>query len=308
MQIPVDVRTCAERQNSFVTVAQLNCLGVTAPQRAQLRRAGALQLIRRGLYSTDPGAMTFRRVVAAACVNRHGPAASGLTAAHFWGLWREPDRPELTIRYPRQLAIQGVDVCRSRDLARTDVTTIDNIPVTTPTRTFVDLGRILPAPQVERLLDHALATGIVALGRLQQIRIDRGRQGRNGAGVLGQILERLSPAGTRHDSGPELKLFRLLTESKLPEPEVQWPVVVDGRLYRFDLAYPSAMLALEYDGADWHSTPGQRRGDEARQSDCERAGWTFIRLTKEDLYSPVQYGVVRRIAEALRRHSNVDVA
>jgi hypothetical protein len=265
-----------------------------------MRRRGELELVRRGLYGLPGRKDSYRQRVAAACLHPASPAASGLTATHLWTLWQEPELIEVTVRAPRKIRIDGITVHRSADIRAEDVTVLDGIRVTTPTRTLVDLGRVLPETEVARVLHHALTVGLVDPVRLMQMRIEVGEHGRNGAGVLGRLLESLPSDAAIHDSGPEFSLRCLLVAAGLPDPVAQWPVEVAGRRYHLDLAYPDAMLALEYDGHDWHSSPTQLAADTARQAKCESVGWTFIRVRKHDL-GLGRYGLLSRVRDVLDR-------
>jgi very-short-patch-repair endonuclease len=60
-------------------------------------------------------------------------------------------------------------------------------------------------------------------------------------------------------------------------PEVQYPVVVSGRRYRLDLAFPELMIAVEYDGAE-HRVQARARRDLVREADLSSAGWRILRF------------------------------
>ena len=62
----------------------------------------------------------------------------------------------------------------------------------------------------------------------------------------------------------------------LPPPAVQHPVVVRGRRYYLDLAYPQR-VAIEYDGAD-HRTQRRARRDLEREAALASAGWRVLRF------------------------------
>lgn len=63
----------------------------------------------------------------------------------------------------------------------------------------------------------------------------------------------------------------------LPPPAVQHPVVVRGRRYYLDLAYPDLKVAVEYDGAD-HRTQQRARRDLEREAALVSAGWRILRF------------------------------
>jgi hypothetical protein len=57
-----------------------------------------------------------------------------------------------------------------------------------------------------------------------------------------------------------------------------------GHYYVLDLFWPSAMLALEYDG-EVHASSEQRHRDAARRARLGRSGVTVVTMTKRQLYS-----------------------
>lgn len=70
----------------------------------------------------------------------------------------------------------------------------------------------------------------------------------------------------------ETRIRLALIDGGLPAPEVQFPLGP----YRLDMAYPAAMLAVEYDG-EHHRTPEQARYDLERQAFVDARGWTIVR-------------------------------
>jgi very-short-patch-repair endonuclease len=52
-----------------------------------------------------------------------------------------------------------------------------------------------------------------------------------------------------------------------------------GRAYYVDFAIPKLKLAIECDGAAYHSTVAQVRRDKKRQAEIEEQGWTFLRFS-----------------------------
>ena len=65
-------------------------------------------------------------------------------------------------------------------------------------------------------------------------------------------------------------------------PEVQYPLVLRGRRYRLDLAYPGRRIAVEYDGDD-HRTPRRARSDLVREAALAAAGWRVLRFDAEEV-------------------------
>jgi len=246
-------------------------------------RSGDLYRARRGVYATAPvDGSRHQRIVAACLLSNTWAAASHLCAASLWDLWTS-DQIEISIPHPAKASVPDVTVHRSRDLDRAHVTRIDRVPVTTPTRTICDLGLVLPEFEVHRVLDHALAIGLVDVDEVAVLRKRIGRPGRNGAGMIRRAIES-RPAGIEAaESGPEIALLRVLATSALPEVHPQYWIDTPGGRFRADLAMPTHRIAIEYDGEAWHSSASQIEADGRRQCLIEAEGWTVVRATAADL-------------------------
>jgi very-short-patch-repair endonuclease len=90
------------------------------------------------------------------------------------------------------------------------------------------------------------------------------------------IREVLGLADRRSESPMESRVRVVLVLGGLP-PQVQYPVVVNGRRYRLDLAYPAQRVAVEYDG-EAHRLQARARRDLVREADLTAAGWTVLRF------------------------------
>src|SRR5439155_25104366 len=104
----------------------------------------------------------------AAVLGSGGGVASHRAAG---GLWRLPGVPadvvEVTITGTRRPRLSDVVVHRTDRLDRQDVATQRNILVTSPARTLLDLGAVLPEAAVEEAIEVAVAKGLVTIARLQ---------------------------------------------------------------------------------------------------------------------------------------------
>jgi very-short-patch-repair endonuclease len=65
-------------------------------------------------------------------------------------------------------------------------------------------------------------------------------------------------------------------------PEAQYPVLLGGRRYRLDLAYPERRLAVEYDGDD-HRSQRRARLDLVREAALAAAGWRVLRFDADEV-------------------------
>ena len=223
-----------------------------------------------------------------------GAVATARSAAVLWdvGLVGATDDVEVTLPPgSRAGAVPGVRVTR-RQLRDEETTTRRGIPVTTPLRTALDLGRLRPTDDAVVALDRFLAPGLVLVHELRAA----------AALATGRDCRRIRRAATLADglaeSPQETRLRLLVQRSSLPLAVAQFRVRDDAgrRVARVDFAWPEHRLALEYDGA-WHAEPGQFRRDRDRLNGLTAAGWRVIFVTAADLRNPE--ALLRRIAQAL---------
>jgi hypothetical protein len=163
--------------------------------------------------------------------------------------------------------------------------------VTAPLRTAWDLARRLDRGEAVVAIDVLARRGRFAPADLLALRATR--PGARGAARLDQLVALADP---RAESPMETRLRLLLVDHGLPPPAVQYPLV-DRRgcvRARFDLAYPAALLAIEYDGAEFHR---DRRGpDNHRDIDASELGWETMRFEAADIWL-----TPRRTADAVAR-------
>ncbi len=122
-------------------------------------------------------------------------------------------------------------------------------------------------------------------------------RGRRGGARLRDALAR---SRTRVDSPQETRTRLLVVAAGVPEPEVNLDVHAEdgsGWLFRPDLRWLRAKVALEYDGAD-HLAPARRRRDIARRELADRHGWRVVVATAPDL-TTYRARLVARVEDAL---------
>ena len=273
----------ASGQYGLVSRAQITAAGYTESAYRHMIKQCRLVRVRRQVFRLPGSRDDWNGSVMAACLAAPAVLASHRSATRLWGMLSTDVNIDVTIRFPGRLLLDDVKVHRSRDLTAVDWSWVDGIPVTSPVRTLCDAGLIFPEHEVRRMLDHSLSSGLVSRGDMWKFRIRVGRQGRNGCGVLGRILESLPPVADRLESGLEVARARVIDAHDLPEPSYQHAVVVNGNRYRVDAAYPEARLFLEVDGASVHSSSTQIAADGGRQNDLVTAGWKPLRFTWSDL-------------------------
>lgn len=274
----------ATRQYGVLTTAQLQRQGFTRRMIQTRVRNGEWVRQHRDVLQIAGSPTSWEQSLSAAVLAAGDiAAASHRAAARLWEFRTVDDDVEVAIRYPRKLELADVTVHRSRDLEGADITEVAGIPVTTPERTICDLGLIFPEREVDRILRHAIATGLVNSRDLWNMRLRTSKQGRNGTGVLERRLLELPEMAEDTDSGLEILFLEVCGRSDTPPPSVQVPVSVRGETFRLDFAWPRKRVFVEVDGATFHSTPEQLRADARRQNLLVAAGWTPIRFRFQDL-------------------------
>ena len=77
-----------------------------------------------------------------------------------------------------------------------------------------------------------------------------------------------------------LNVFR---HRSLPPSVGQLRITLPTGIVRLDRAWPEAMLAVELDGARYHTSPEDRRRDLARDAALAALGWVVLRFTFADV-------------------------
>lgn len=229
----------------------------------------------------------------------HRAAAFGPSAAWLHGLM--PHRPSLPHvgRCSRTGARpMGVVLHHVRELPERDLTTVDSIRTTTPTRSLLDLAAVLDDDQMLRVTARACRLGLTHVDRLIQRHLELRRRGGNGIGRMACVLVRLDPDVALLDSDLEVLLLQLLADHGVVPPHPQHPVVIDGTAYRLDFAYPEHKVAIEGDGFAFHSDREVFEHDRRRQNALVLAGWVVLRFTWRQIVREPAF-VVEQVRSAL---------
>lgn len=174
---------------------------------------------------------------------------------------------------------------RSGDLADFEVTEVEGLRATDPTRTLGDLGAVCDVDTVERALESALRRGITSVSRLECRCAALGRKGRAGTKVLRAAMARRADQASPTESDLETLYLQVLRDHGVPLPERQYRVVHHGRfLGRLDMAYPPAKVFVELDGWASHSSRQAFHHDRLSQNDFVAAGWSPLRFTWRDVH------------------------
>ena len=258
-------------------------------------RVGAGWLVpqHRSVYRLAGGRSSPEQSLLAACMAA-GPtaAASHRSAGMLWGLRGLEELPaEITVAGDRHRQMAGVTVHRTDRLEPVDLTHKSRIPATTPARTLLDLGAVVPGHVMESALEDALMRRLVTLELLLTTIARLGGPGRRGAGVLRRFVEERDPATASTQSALEDAFLRLLRRARPCEPVRQHEVAG----VRLDFAYPDLKLGIEADSRCWHGGPAdvQRNSDKANR--LLGRGWRVLHFTWADVRDRPAY-VVHHVA------------
>lgn len=283
---------------------------LTAKQLRALRRTGQLERIHLGVHRTAGAPVTPEQLTfAAVCAGGSMAAASHRSAArlqHLVDAW--PANPEITVFPPRFPRLRNVDVHRSSALIPERITVVGDIPVTAPDLTLLHLGAVAGRLVVARAVERAITNRLLTIQALGAILDEAGASGRNGAGVLREVLDDRALGSDRADSELEERFARLVRRYGLPTMTYHHCIEVEGRFVaEVDFAYPQLLIAVEVDGWEVHGTPRAMQLDFERQANIEDLGWRVLRFTWRDVVRRPEY-VANRIGRVLRARTTAVTA
>ena len=299
-----EVGRIAARQHGIVTRAQLRAAGWSDSRIKTAQANGQLVAVHRGIYlvaGTPPSPLAG--TIAAVLAAGDGAAASHASAAWLWGLLPDPPvRPEVSLARPRYARLEGVTIHRVLELSPRWVRSRRAIPVTDPLRTMLELGASRPSAEVAAALERGLMANRFTIAALEWVRAELAASGRNGCGVLRQILDDRALGADRPEGMLEPRLAQLCARYGLERPVFQHEVRDRrGRLVaRVDFAYPDERAFLEVDGFEVHGTPEAMEADFDRQNRLVALGWVPIRFGWRRLIRQPET-VARQILEVLER-------
>ncbi len=262
---------------------------------------GKLQAVHTRVYRVTGFGRTWEQSLMAACLAAGtGSAVSHRAAATCWGLEGLSDEVvEVSTGRHRYSPPGSEVVVHATRLPKCDVCCLGPLPITTVTRTMIDLAGVVDGVRLEVALDDALRTRRTTLDRLAHRLGELGGKGRPGSGKLRILLEERDSTTARPESELESRMLRLLQRGALPRPEPQYVITDAGRFVRrVDFAYPEHRLAIETFGYRWHSARRAWQRDLERGNRLQRLGWRELRFSWDDVQRREQQ-VIALVREGL---------
>ena len=229
-----------------------------------------------GVYIPNNTERTVRLDAIAAWLwtGRRGIIAGRAAASLHGAKWVDASTPiEMIADHTRPRT--GI-IVREERISDDEITYVEGLPVTTPARTALDIGRHLPRDAAVAHLDAlGAATGVSvdeALALADQYKGWRGmRRARRALG--------LTDSGAQSPKETWLRL--VLIDAGFPKPRTQIRVS-DGVNEAFiDMGYDEPMVGLDYEGAHHSTVRAQYVYDIGRAELIERQGWIDIRVVAE---------------------------
>ncbi len=155
------------------------------------------------------------------------------------------------------------------------------IPVTTVTRTLLDLAAILQLHELNRALERAEAlrlsdaTPLVAL-------ITR-YAGRPGTGKLRAALEQGPLRAVITKSELERRFLTFVDKAGLPRPEANVWLQIAGEWIEVDCVWSQQRVIVELDSRAYHQTGAAFERDRKRDRRLQAARWRPVRITDRAL-------------------------
>lgn len=270
------------------THAQLVAHGLSDSDIRARLASGALTRIRRGVYcpatQLDPVDEHLRLVRATVPGVSPSNVLSHQSAGCLLGL-PVPRRQLGVVSMTRRSGGHGSSRRQLRvhntPLPDDEVTTVDDLQVTTLSRTTFDLSRTLEYPHAVAVCDGALREGLDRQDLLGVIDRHKGRHGRARARMAAEFADPRAESPAESLSRVQLALH------SLPAPDLQFPVInADGiQVARTDFAWPELRLVGEVDGK-WKYGELLRPGrtaetaimeEKRREADIRDAGYWIVR-------------------------------
>jgi hypothetical protein len=226
-----------------------------------------------------------------------GPTAGAVNAFDGFVL-----APPYHFVVPRQRAIKRVGhyIHTTSFMPRLDTTVIQGIPVTTATRTIIDLASFESPARLTLAVDSATRDGSTSDDFLYRELVAHRTRGRRGIGRLLSVMEGIESTKGGH-SWLEREFLILAAAAGLPRPVTQQ--IVGKRkqtIIRVDCRFPGTPVIVELLGYAFHRTVMQMQTDATRINRMVLDGLIPMQFTFTDVVADAAT-MMALVGEALTR-------
>jgi very-short-patch-repair endonuclease len=280
----------ATRQFGVVATRQLAALGYSKSSVAKAAKAGRLHRVHRGVYVVGYRRLSWHGRCLAAVLASSPSVASHLSAAWIWGIIRY--RPGTThVTCPDSRRARRRFVVHAGDLPEADRTVREGIPVTSLSRTILDLAVDRSARDIRRQLQRGDDLKVFDLREMRAL-LARSN-GHHGKARVEAALDGFRPEHVFTRSGLERRFRELVREAGLPEPAMN--LFVEG--YEIDAWWEAERFGVELDVYETHGSRLSFEEDRERDDALLLAGIETTRVT-----GPRLDREPGKVIDSVRRH------
>lgn len=272
------VAALAGQQHGVVSRRQLEAMGLGSEAIKKRLQSGRLYGLHRGVYALGHAHIAVRgRWLAAVLACGERAALSHRSAAALWGLIGLRRGPVDVTSPSGRSGRPGIALHRAvvDDVERS---VNAGIPVTSVSRTLVDLAGILETTQLGRAFEEADRLRLLDMRTMVQACERAGR--RRGIGNLRCLIaEARAPAYTRSPLENRFVEFHRRHLADLPTPLTNISILD----HEVDACWPRHRLVVEMDSWEFHGHRAAFERDRTRDTALQAAGYRVIRLTHRRL-------------------------
>ncbi len=274
----------AARRGGVCTRAELLAQGIGTAAISRRIATGLLRPTQRGVYLIEELA-TALTPLHHAIARVPGGELTRFTAGrlhdHPIGPTADPAIVDVATAHGFNHRIEGVALHRRRrSTSPHDLVVIDDLPVTGPAMTIVDLAAVVGPARLRHIVHTQITVGSPTVDELVACFEAVARRGVNGIAALRKVLESVVDDQAPVASALERALASLLRTSGIEGFQSQYrPPWFDGRRGSVDFAHPNLRIVLEADGRRWHRREQEMAEDRRRDRMAASHGWVTIRVT-----------------------------
>ncbi len=179
--------------------------------------------------------------------------------------------------------IDGIRFHRVRSPRLEETGTVDRIPCTSPSRTFVDLAGTVGDRTLRSCFERAAQRKLLDIPAIEAS-MDPRRRGMPSLRALVDEWRQAAPVAKKGKlkSPLEAKVLPLVLRRDLPTPLPNAPVQIANGCIEVDFLWPEAKFVVEADSRDFHGTHVAFERDRWRDRELLRAGYANLRVTHRE--------------------------
>jgi hypothetical protein len=241
---------------------------------------GVWHVIHRGVYGVGHTALTREgRWMAAVLASGSAAVLSHRSAGQLWRIVPGGGAPEVT-RPTASRANPRIRMHRSH-LPIDEIEEVKGIPVTSVSRTLLDLGAVLSRRRLEIALNEAEVRRLTS--RISLPELLRRYPRRHGSALLRSLLGEAAESRGIAKQELEARFAAFVEAHDLPRPRRNADVAVRGRFFNVDCLWAERRLIVELDGRAVHGTRRAFEEDRERDRVLSVEGWRVVRVTWRQL-------------------------